>query len=293
MAIAMSIATSIATGDGLWLAIAHHRLPAPRARVVLVHGYAEHHARYTQFVERLETENIECVRFDLRGHGTSGGPRAFVARFENYLDDLDRVLTTIDRTVPLFLFGHSLGGLITLEYVRTRRATCDAFAVSSPYLAPAFRIARIQVLLAGALSRFAPRIELASGLNPKWVSRDAEVVAAYASDPRIFRTTTPRWFTEIRAAQRRLFARAREITTPALFLVAGADRIADPRVAAAVFDRIGTADKQRIVYPELYHELLNELPEARAAVVHDFSTWLSGRLARTLQASDSSGGMHE
>lgn len=279
------------------LTIAHRRLPAPRARVVIVHGYAEHHARYAEIVERLEAENIECVRFDLRGHGTSEGSRAYVARFEDYLDDLDRVLATIDRpgnrTTPLFLFGHSLGGLITLEYVRTRRDACDAFAVSSPYLAPAFRIPSFRALLGNVLSVIAPRLELASGLNPNWVSRDPEVVHAYANDPLIFRTTTPRWFTEVRDAQRRIRERAHEITTAALFMIAGADRIADPRVAIDVFDRIGTDDKQRVLYPELYHELLNELPHARAAVVHDFLTWLFGRLARTLHVSDSSGGMHE
>jgi alpha-beta hydrolase superfamily lysophospholipase len=113
-------------------------------------------------------------------------------------------------------------------------------AVSSPFLGPAFPVPAARVMLARAASLTTPAVRFESGLLPEWVSRDAGVVAAYAADPHVFSTTTPRWYTEVTAAQRDLLAHAGEITTPALFLVAGSDRIADHRLSLQLFERLGT-----------------------------------------------------
>jgi len=265
----------VLTQDGLLLFVEHRPLPDPRARVLLVHGYAEHRRRYAELVQRLEAVNLECHLFDLRGHGQSEGPRGHVPRFADYLDDLHRVLATLPRTLPLLLFGHSLGGLIALEYVRNHPHAVDALAVTSPYLGPAFRIPRTKAMLASLLSRLAPTLALPNGLDPRWVSRDPEVVRAYREDPLVFGTTTPRWFTEITAAQHTLFAHAPEIITPTAFLIAGSDRIADARIAPRLFERLRSTDKQLIVYDALHHEVLNELRDVREIVIHDLISWLS------------------
>lgn len=267
----------IRTLDGLSLVVEHREVASPRARLVIVHGYAEHRGRYAALVERLAADGVECHLFDLRGHGESEGTRGHVARFVDYLDDLDRVTTSVRArggTTPLVLLGHSLGGLIVLEYVRAHPASFDAFAVSSPFLGPAFRLPRGRAILARVLSFLAPKVSFASRLDPRWVSRDPDTVTAYANDPRVLRTTTPRWFTEITAAQRALIAHAEEIATPALFLLSGADRIADHRIAASVFDRLSSTNKQLRIYPELYHEIFNELPAAREEVLRDLTVWL-------------------
>lgn len=274
----------ISTHDGLALEVEHRQSSNARARLVLVHGYAEHRGRYTELVGRLEAHGIECHLFDLRGHGRSDGPRGHVNRFADYLDDLARVVESVERlggTAPLLLFGHSLGSLIALSFVRAHPSTFEAMAVSSPFLGPAFPVPAARVLLARAASMTTPAMHFESGLLPEWVSRDAEVVAAYAADPHVFSTTTPRWYTEVTAAQRDLLTRAGEITTPALFLVAGSDRIADHRLSVELFERLGTPEtqKQQRVYPDLYHEIFNELPPARAAVTHDLFSWLEERLA--------------
>lgn len=284
------------THDGLSLVVEHCEVAGARARLVVVHGYAEHRGRYRELVERLGSRGIECHLFDLRGHGQSDGPRAHVNRFTDYLDDLARVVATVQHRggkTPLLLLGHSLGGLITLQYVRARPGACHAFAVSSPYLGPAFRVPRLKAILARALSLLAPKLLLPNGLRPQWVSRDEATVAAYRSDPLVFDTTTPRWYVETTAAQRSLIAHAEEITTPALFLVAGSDRIADHRIALDVFARLGTADKRLRTYPDLYHEVFNETAAAREEVIGDLLAWLDSTLARSLHVADSSGGMHE
>ena len=246
------------THDGLSLVVEHCEVADARARLVLVHGYAEHRGRYRQLVEQLGMRGIECHLFDLRGHGESEGPRGHVNRFADYLDDLRRVVATVHvrgGKTPLLVLGHSLGSLIALCFVRAHPGTFEALAVSSPFLGPAFPVPGARLLLARAASLTTPAANFESGLLPEWVSRDPEIVAAYAADPHVFTTTTPRWFTEVTAAQRELIAHADEITTPALFLVAGSDRIADHRLSLDLFGKLGTPAPQKRLrtYPECYH----------------------------------------
>ena len=275
----------IPTRDDLTLAVEHRPLTSPRARLVIVHGYAEHRGRYASLIARLEERGVECHSFDLRGHGESQGARAHVPRFFDYLDDLQRVIATVPNGAPLFLLGHSLGGLIALAYVRAHPDVFDGLVVSSPFLGPAFTVPRVQSLLASIGTVIAPAMKIASPLDPASISRDSDVVAAYRADPRILRVTTPRWYTEVRAAQGELASHAHEIRTPALVLVGGDDRIADHHLALTLFERLGTpaAEKQLRAHQGLYHEVFNELTDAREEVIQDLLSWLESRLQSQAQ----------
>lgn len=270
---------TISTRDGRTLAVAHHTPANARAQLVLVHGYAEHRGRYRALIERLTSIGISVHTFDLRGHGESEGARGHVDRFADYLDDLQRVIDTVPNDgKPRILLAHSLGSLIALSYLRTHPTTFDAFAVSSPYLGPAFAVPAARVILAKTASLITPAMPFDSGLDPAWVSRDPEIVDAYRNDPHVFSTATPRWFTEVSAAQEELLAHANEIQTPALFLVAGSDRIADHRIALRFFEQLGSSDKELREYPQLYHEVFNELPGPRETVIQDLLSWLERRI---------------
>jgi alpha-beta hydrolase superfamily lysophospholipase len=266
---------SIRGTDGVELVVERHRLDAPRARVVIVHGYAEHRLRYLPVVEELTAAGLECHFFDLRGHGQSGGQRGHVSRFTDYLDDLQAVFATVPDDLPRFLVGHSLGGLISLSYAHARPQDMAALAVSSPFLHPAFAITRAQATLARVATHVAPRLSIPSGLDANAISRDPKVVEAYRNDPAIFRITTPRWFTEISQAQSRLYDRASEIVLPALFLLGSADAIADHHRGIAVFERLGSPDKTLQVFPGSFHEVFNDV--GREAPIGKLVSWLALR----------------
>ena len=221
--------------------------------------------------------------FDLRGHGPSDGPRGHVNRFADYLDDLARVVESVERLggkTPLLLFGHSLGSLIALCFVRALPTP------SRPW--PSAVRPRPQLSCPGR-----PRAAGARGVPDRTGRAIRKRPLAAMGEPRRgsggrvcrrsagLSTTTPRWYTEVTAAQRDLLAHAGEITTAALFLVAGSDRIADHRQSLELFERLGTpAPRKRLqVYPELYHEIFNEIPPARAEVTQDLFSWLDERLA--------------
>ena len=266
----------LTTSDGISLAVRDEQLRSPRARIVIVHGYAEYSGRYAELVERLTAHNFECHLFDLRGHGHSGGVPAHVSSFGLYIDDLRLVIQHVRETgrprVPLLIIAHSLGGLITLELIRREPESCDGVVVSSPFLKPAFEIPMLKKLVARGASRIAPALPFSNTLDPTLLSTDREVVESYASDPLVQRTTTPRWFTEVENAQETVQEHAGEIRSPLLMLLGGDDQVADHRLAEQVFASIGSADKTLRTYEGLRHEVLNEL--ARDTVVNDLLTWL-------------------
>ena len=279
--------SSFRTRDGLQLVAEHHRLPNRRARVVVVHGYGEHLRRYEKSVAALAAAGYECHLFDLRGHGRSDGVRGHVARFEDYRNDLGLFIeqtiqrdsaeegaTRTGRREPLFLIAHSLGGLIALDFILRRPAVFDALAVSSPFLSPAFKLPPLVNEVSAVAAYVFPTLSLKSALDPSWLSHDPAVVEAYVRDPLIFSSVTPSWWHAVHGAQSEIFERAGEITTPALFLVGDADRLADSLHSRAVFERLGSADKRLEVYPGFFHEVLNEL--GRERVIHDLLSWLDG-----------------
>jgi acylglycerol lipase len=267
------------TRDGLELACEHHGRPEPRGTVVILHGYAEYAGRYRHVIAALDEAGYECHLLDLRGHGHSDGVRGYVARFEDYFEDVDLFLEKIREVhlpgLPLILLGHSLGGLISLGYVLRRPEAFHALAVSSPFLHPAMEIPVLKAGLAAVASHLMPTYLAPSDLDSRGLSHDPAVVAAYDQDPLIFKTFSPHWFFQVRRVQEEVFERAAEIRLPALFLIGGSDPVADPDRSRAVFERLGSPDKHLQVYPGLFHEVFNEVERAR--VVQDLLSWLNER----------------
>lgn len=261
--------------DGLELLVSHRSLPDPRGRALILHGYAEHQGRYGELVERLAALGCECHLIDLRGHGRSQGDRGYVERFELYRRDLDRLLDRrpwSDRSLPRLLLGHSLGGLIALDYAIHRPAAFDLLAVSSPFLEPAIELPTLKLALGHLAARIAPRSNLPGEIDAEALTHDPDKVREYWDDPLVFHTVNPHWFLETRKAQHEVHRRAGEIGLPTLFLLGDADSIADPERGREVFARLGSEDKQLHVYPGFFHELFNE--SGRDRVFADLETWL-------------------
>jgi alpha-beta hydrolase superfamily lysophospholipase len=266
--------------DGLRLAVEHHpATEACRGRLVIVHGYAEHKGRYRTLVAELTAAGYDCHLLDLRGHGSSEGRRGHVSRFAEYRDDLHRLFERVrdgsPSGPPLFLVGHSLGGLISLDYVLHHPESFAALAVSSPYLAPAFEIPPLKKVFGTLVSPMVPTLAVKSGLAADLLSHDPAVVEGYATDPAVFPTVTLGWFREVESTQEEVFTRASEIRLPVLLLVGSSDQIAAPARMLALFERLASPDKDLRVYDGLYHEVFNELE--REQVVRDLLNWLEER----------------
>ena len=249
------------------------------AVVLIVHGLAEHSGRYGNVVDHFVPLGYAVYGFDHPGHGRSDGPRAYVERFQDFLAPLQVFLGRIrdwQPETPIFLVGHSLGGLISAAYLLDQPDEPVGAILSAPSVKMPGSVSPLTLMTGKVLSALLPRLGLVR-LEAEGVSRDPAVVLAYRQDPLVFTgKITARLGTELLQAMGRVLAEARKIRRPLLILQGAADKLVDPRGAQVLFDRVGSVDKTIKVYQGLYHEVFNE-PE-HDQVLGDVEKWLAGQL---------------
>jgi alpha-beta hydrolase superfamily lysophospholipase len=232
-----------------------------RAMVGILHGYADHGARYTHVMDALAERGIGSVALDMRGHGRATGLRGYCARFDEFLDDaaeLARLVGDRARGAPMFLFGHSFGGLVASTSVLEAPRSWRGLILSSPYFALAMDVPRVKIALGEVASRIMPKLSLPSGLKGSDCTHDPVRARAYDEDPLVFKGARARWFTEATRAQERVLARAPELSMPLYVMPGGADVIASTAAAKRFFEAAGSKDKTYNERPGLAHEVLNE-----------------------------------
>jgi lysophospholipase len=176
----------------------------------------------------------------------------------------------------VFLIGHSLGGLIALDYAEKSGEKLAGLIVSSPGLRLKMKVSPVKALLAKMLSGVAPSPTIKTGLDSNLISRDREVVRKYVNDPLVHGVVTPRWTTEFLAAEEETIRDAQRLKLPCLILQAGADGLVDPSATIDFFKKVGASDKTLKVYDGFYHEILNE--PGKDSVLQEIDAWLSARV---------------
>ncbi|MDB4948019.1 MAG: lysophospholipase [Gemmatimonadetes bacterium] len=272
------------TDDGLNLRWQAWIAPDPRADVLLSHGLGEHGGRYARLAADLASHGISLWTPDHRGHGLSEGARGYVPRFDQLAADFERfrlaVSPDLDPSLPRFLYGHSLGGLIALRYLQTHPpAPFRGAILSAPLLAAHDRAPRWKTALAGVLNRLFPALPLSNEIDPSELSHDAEYVRTYREDPLVHPWISPRMYAEMLEAMEGARSNGGSLALPLLFLLPGADPIVRTDVTEA-FARSLAGDVTVRVYEGMYHEPHNEVERAR--LVADVAAWIAAHAAETL-----------
>ena len=251
----------------------------PRAVLLLVHGLAEHSGRYANLIGHLVPHGYAVYGMDHIGHGKSGGARAYVRRFNDFVEPLGtyfRMVHEWQAGAPIFLVGHSLGGLIGATYLLDHQDGLQGAILSGPAVRIPDNISPAIIFVGRILSALIPGMGIL-GLDARGVSRDPAVVAAYVNDPLVFTgKASARLGAEMLKAMQRITAEANRIRLPVLLLQGSADKLVDPAGARMLHDLVGSADKTLKVYEGLYHEVYNE-PE-HVQVLRDVESWLEKRL---------------
>lgn len=233
----------------------------PDLCIALMHGYGEHSSRYHHVASALARAGYGVMAIDARGHGKSTGKRGHVHEFDHYALDYEEMISRIEDRWPdrpIFSLGHSNGGLIVLRHALREDPRIEGYVVTSPFCGFSLEVPAVKAAAGTLMSRIWPSFTLPTELDPGLVSHDPKVVEDYTNDPLNIDVATARWFTEAKAAQADLKARAAEIDAPFLFLVAGEDGLVDAEAAEEVYHRMGSHDRQFEILPDLYHEVLNE-----------------------------------
>jgi alpha-beta hydrolase superfamily lysophospholipase len=233
-----------------------------RAMVGIIHGYHEHGARYTHVMDAWAEEGIGSVALDLRGHGRATGTRGYVARFDEYLDDAAELARlTADRAngAPLYLFGHSFGGLVAAASILDAQRSWRGVVLSAPFLGLAIEVPRLKLAFGELAAKIVPKLGIPSGLKGSQMTHDAARARAYEEDPLVFKEVRARWFSEITRAQARTVARATELALPLYVAMGTDDPVVKMSTVRAFFDGASSKEKHFAEWPGLFHEVLNEL----------------------------------
>lgn len=266
------------------LSIFYRHRPAANevARMVIAHGLGEHSGRYSHIIDRIVNMGISVWALDHRGHGQSDGKRGHVDSIDQYLNDLEKMIGVAKTDMPakmkFFLLGHSMGGLIVLNFVEKHTKIADGVIASSPGLSPGMKVPVIKGAVAKILSRIWPSLTFDNELDSSALSHDNHVVSEYDNDPLVHRNITARWFTEFFNAMERTKSSASHINTPVLMQVAGDDRLVDAETSRQFFESLTLKDKTLFFYEHLYHEIYNEQTGDREKVLSDLVSWLSNHI---------------
>jgi alpha-beta hydrolase superfamily lysophospholipase len=242
----------------------------------IVHGLGEHSGRYHELAEHFCRAGFEVVAFDQIGHGRSGGPRGHVSDYDALLDDIDALVRELQRRGgrgPCWLYGHSLGGNLVLNFVLRRGPELSGAVVTSPLLLPVVPPPLWQRLLATALNHVSPGVTFPTEIDPADLSHDAQAVQRYRDDPLVFGHVSVRLGLRMLAAGRWALQHADELSLPTLLMHGAADRLTSAAASREFARRAGPVCTLR-VWSDLFHELHWETQ--RTEVLDAALDWMNG-----------------
>jgi acylglycerol lipase len=252
------------------------------AVISLIHGLGEHSSRYKHVAEYYQSKGYVVAAFDLRGHGKSQGQRGHYASLETALDDIK---VFIDSTTaqfpgkPVFLYGHSLGGVMVLNYAIKIKNNLTGVIATSPGLATGDKVAPWKLSLGKLLYSVLPTFSMANGLDVENISRDKEVVRKYKADPLVHDQITARFGLDFLNAGLWASEHAKEFKLPLLLMYGTGDHIVSGEAIRAF-----AASAPNVTFREwdgYFHELHNE-PE-KAEVFEFTDQWMQSLLNKTPQ----------
>ena len=267
----------LVTDDGVRLVWRWDRPSDPRGTVVVAHGFAEYLRRHNNDAAAMVAAGFEVLRYDMRGHGNSGGRRGHVDAFEDYLKDLRRMLALAHErgAGPVALLAHSQGGLIATKALLDAQLPVCAVVLSNPALVTKAAVPEWKKAAAKVLSRLLPTFSLPTGVPASAISRDPASVRDYGQDPLIFANGTMRWGWEFMSAQRQVQQRTLRVGVPLLVQLGSADGVIDPEFSRTWFADAQGDDITVTTWPGYYHELYNEPEAERAQVLAELVSWLT------------------
>lgn len=243
--------------------------------VCLVHGQGEHSGRYSHVAAALNNAGYVVLGLDLRGNGKSEGKRGHTPSFETLMADISYLVNeTIKHFTdsPLFLYGHSLGGNLVMNYVLRRKSQLSGVIATSPLLDLAFKPNKGKVTMARIVAKIWPSLRANTGVDIKLLSRDPQVSKTLNNDPLYHSSMSAGMFTSVLRATRWLMQNAYQFTVPLLLMHGSADAVTSVDTSYRLAQIAGPNCTFKL-WKGFYHELHNE-PE-KEEVFNTIIDWMT------------------
>lgn len=250
-----------------------------RANIVFVHGLGEHIHRYDTWAGLLNREGIGFTGVDLPGHGLSDGARGFIKDYsvtDEMIEILLRSAASTFPEIPVFIYGHSLGGGIVLDYLVRESPAVKGAIVTSPWLKLSFEPSKFKLALASVMKSILPGLIQPSGLVVEHISHDPEVVEKYKSDKLVHDKISVSLFTSAMNAGNYALTHASNLKVPLLLMHGSDDQICSPEGSREFASKTPLAELK--IWQGGYHELHNDT--LKNEVFEYLMKWINSKLVR-------------
>ncbi|WP_431804447.1 lysophospholipase [Halobacillus andaensis] len=229
------------------------------ATIIVVHGAFEHSGRYTYLVEKLQKDGFHVVIHDLPGQGKSEGLKGHIRSFDDYLHKVKEWVKAADPDLPVFLLGHSMGGLIVVRTLQKLGVTVDGVILSSPAFGILNGASKPMAALSRLLNFMWPSFRVNSTLQPESITTNPQVIKRDHNDPLIIDKVSVRWYNEFQRSIKKAFKNVDNFPdVPLLVMQSGDDLVVDRLKTYQWFHEVKTNEKNYKEWPGFYHELFNE-----------------------------------
>ena len=275
----MEIKEKFFSSRGYLLSTRQWQVEAPIAKLVIVHGFAEHGGRYAHSAELFNQRRISVYTYDQQGHGQSEGDRGEIESISALSADLEQFLHKIrllQPTAPLFVWGHSVGGLVVADLLeQTLLPLSGAITTGIALQSHPFNSTWLLKLLE-RFGRYIPA-SFAPTIDATTISRDPSVIGRYMADPLVYHgAISPLTGLAILQGAKSIFQKSESVTLPLLIMHGEADRLISAESSLQWYASVSSADKTLKLYPNLHHELHNE-PE-KNQLINEMAAWIETHL---------------
>jgi lysophospholipase len=232
-----------------------------KAVIVMVHGALEHHRRYGWLIEKWRTAGFHVIMGDLPGQGmTSRANRGHIDSFDEYILECKAwIEAAYDFELPVFLLGHSMGGLVSIRLLQEGRLNVAGIILSSPCLGLVQQPSKAIELMSRTLNVFMPSFKVNPGITLEQATRNMDVREADSNDHLYIKKVSVRWYRELTEAMNQAFEQIEEsYDIPMLLMQSGEDLIVDKKAVKEWFNHVPLSEKRYKEWPNCYHEIFNE-----------------------------------
>ena len=244
----------------------------PKAAVLIVHGLCEHQGRYDYVTEKLNDAGYSVYRFDHRGHGRSKGKDVFYSDFNEILEDTNEAFKIVERenpSTPKFILGHSMGGFATTLFATKYPGRAAGILLSSA-------LTRYNLQLMGPLPMEGdPGTYFPNSLGDG-VCSDPAIVEAYLNDPYVKKEISISLCNSLGTGVSWLKENAKCLSDPILIMHGADDGLVSEKDSRDLFSEIASTDKGLLIFPKLFHEILNE--PSKDDVISHIVKWIKRRI---------------
>ena len=266
---------TISASDGINLFVRDHSVRNSTKVILLVHGLGEHSGRYINLMQDFNDKNISVFTIDIRGHGKSGGKRGHSPFYKQLMSDIQyfiKHVTNKTSNQKYFLYGHSFGGNLVINYSFQKNKKINGIIATSPCIKPAIRLSRIKLFMGKLFQKLIPSLRLSSGIKINGISKNLQVIKDYINDPLNHNKVSIQLALDIVSSGIYALENSQDITVPMLVFHGKNDVLTSYSASKKLVENAGPNIKF-IGFNDAYHEIHNE-PEKDELLINIFN-WIN------------------